>query len=271
MRDKGADERIEWLASQSGGGVRIGRKDEQLVIEWPGIGRLLSSPSGTEQEFSAAAGADAAVLAKFRATSLLACHRYLAGRMSLHGSAIALPGGALALVGDAGVGKSTTAMALVDGHGGRFLADDVVPIDWQGTAPLVLPVDDSFWLTADTSAWFGLETPARGKRAHPPRARAAAPERLEGLVHLVFDDNVEVAEIQPVTGHDAFRVLSSAHVCFSTGGQDDALRNFAARARLGGATRVFRVRRPRVLQALETVAQLLAARFSSRTGFENPP
>lgn len=263
MTDVGIDDGVEWLASGPDG-IRIGRRGQRVVVDWPGIGRLSSSNSGNDAEFTAVACAKSAILEKFRATSLLACRRYLAGRLSLHASAVGFPYGSVVLVGDSGAGKSTTAMALVERHGGTFLADDVVPIDWDGAAPVVSPVDDSFWLNADASAWFGVQTASTEKRACPPRARAVAPERLRAVVQLVFDEAVEGAAIEPVTGQDAFTVLSSAHACYSTGGDEDTLRNFAARARLARASDVFRVRRRRALETLTLATHLLEEHLSGR-------
>src|ERR1017187_6947750 len=92
--------RIDWLPSALRDGVRIGRAGAPVVVEWRGIGSFLGSPSAKTGTFIAAAGTDAAMIDKFKATSLLACRRYLAGNLSLHASAVALPVGAIVLVGD---------------------------------------------------------------------------------------------------------------------------------------------------------------------------
>lgn len=262
MIDVDSEDTIEWLPAASSDGIRIGRRGPRVVVEWQGLGRLSSSNSGSDGEFTAFVGANPAILEKFRVTSLLACRRYLAGRLSLHASAVGVPGGCIALVGDSGSGKSTTAMALVERHGGRFLADDIVPVDWDGASPVVCPVEDSFWLNSDALAWFGLRTSSKEKNACLPRARSGAPERLAAIVHLVFDETVEGASIQVVTGQDAFGVLSRAHVCYSVGGDEDALRNFAARERLAAATTVFRLRRRRALGTLVVATHLLEEHLS---------
>jgi hypothetical protein len=253
----GVEERIEWLPSMLRDGVRMGRAGDQIVVEWRGIGRLFASPSGSGGKFVPAAGVDGTLLKKFETTSLMACRRYLAGALSLHGSAVAFAGGAVVFVGDCESGKSTTAMAMVQKHGGTFLADDIVPIDWRGSTPIVSPVDDSFWLARDASSWFGFPTTSDHKQPQPPRARSATSERLRAIVHLVFDESTGTPKFQPVAGHEAFMVLSRAHVCYSAGSDNEILRSLSARARVAGATTVCRLQRPRNLEALRPAVQLL--------------
>jgi hypothetical protein len=261
MRVAGEDA-IEWIPLANSDGVRIGRRGAGVIVEWPGIGRL--SSSSDSDEFTEVSVASKEFLAKFRATSLLACRRYLAGRLSLHASAVGMPYGSVVLVGDSGAGKSTTAMALVERHGGTFLADDIVPIDWDEAGPIISPVEDSFWLNADASAWFGVSaSTSREKSALPPRARADGPKRVRAIVHLVFDETSQNGDLQPITGQDAFTVLSGAHVCYSTGEDEDTLRNFAARARLAETTSVFRLRRRQTLDTLTLAARLLEEHLSS--------
>jgi hypothetical protein len=62
----------------------------------------------------------------------------LRGSISLHASAIVIADAAVALVGPAGAGKSTTAAAFAE-RGYRILAEDVVTLDDRGDTFLVLP------------------------------------------------------------------------------------------------------------------------------------
>lgn len=62
----------------------------------------------------------------------------LRGCVSLHASAVAIGNQAVALVGPAGAGKSTTAAALAD-LGYRILAEDVVTLEDSGSSFLVQP------------------------------------------------------------------------------------------------------------------------------------
>jgi hypothetical protein len=258
-----SDATIEWHRHPLREGVRIGRRGDQLVVDWRGIGRLFSSVLGDAAEFVPHPGVEAGFLEKFRATSLVACRRYLAGGLSLHGSAVQLASDVIVLVGDSGAGKSTTAMALVEEEGAAFLADDIVPVDWHGSLPVVPPMSDTFWLAKDASAWFGLQPPDAEKLSHPPRRRATKPERLSAIVHLTFDDSIEGVAIDPVGGQDKFLILSHAHVCYPTSEEGEPLRNLAARARLAASAPLYRLRRRRSLAALALTGRALADRLRS--------
>jgi hypothetical protein len=247
--------------------LRIGRAGPKLLVEWRRFGRLTASESRRETTFTPVPDVDATALQKFRATELIACRRYLLGELSLHGSAVRFPAGALALVGESGAGKSTTAMAAVERFGGEFLADDIVPVDWQEEVPMVSPVDDHHWLTAQSAAHFGVSSSHAWKAPCAPRARAAKPERLVAIVHLVFDDAAPGVSVEPLSGQEAFLALSQVHVCYSTFEDDDTIRNLTFRADLARGTRMFRLRRPRSLDLLERVVDALQAclQASSRT------
>ena len=69
---------------------------------------------------------------------LLATVLHQRGHLVLHASAVAGPGGAVAVAAHSGTGKSTTAGALVR-RGYRLLTDDVLAIDLAGPAPLICP------------------------------------------------------------------------------------------------------------------------------------
>jgi predicted ATPase len=163
----------------------------------------------------------------------------------------------MVLVGEAGAGKSTTAMALVERTGATFLADDIVPVDWQNGIALVPPIDDHFWLTADSAAWFGLQVSPGRKLPHAPRERATSAEALRAVVHLAFDRGGGSVSWEELKGQEKFMVLSRAQVCYSTFEEDDTLRNLEARALLAASVPVFRLRRPRDMAGLTTIAKAL--------------
>jgi hypothetical protein len=82
----------------------------------------------------------------------------LRGSISLHASAIAVDERAIALVGPAGAGKSTTAAAFAE-LGYSILAEDVVTLDDRGASFLVQPAYPCIRLwPASVTALFGEHT-----------------------------------------------------------------------------------------------------------------
>jgi hypothetical protein len=82
----------------------------------------------------------------------------LRGVVCLHASAVAIGNEAIALLGPAGSGKSTTAAAFA-GHGYRVLAEDVVTLDDRGDQFLVRPGYPCIRLwPAAVKALYGSET-----------------------------------------------------------------------------------------------------------------
>lgn len=81
----------------------------------------------------------------------------LHGRVSLHASTIVIGGKAIALIGPAGAGKSTTAAAFAE-LGYSVLAEDVSTLDDRGTSFLVQPAYPCIRLwPASVKALYGTE------------------------------------------------------------------------------------------------------------------
>jgi len=243
-------EQIGTAQTATESGVRVVRVDGQVVVEWPGIGRLVASPSAEPARFVPSASLAPDLLRKFRATDLLACQRYLSGRISLHGSSVSFASDCVALVGQSGSGKSTTAMELVERAGASFVADDIVPVDWELGTAIVNPVDDTFWLSEDSRRLFDSELVELGKRACSPRSRATQPGRLRAIIELGFEPGSTRVGLHQLEGQDAFLAVSHAHVCFRSGGDDEDTYNFESRARLCRAVPIFRLVRPHSLDRI---------------------
>jgi len=249
---------IEWVVPAARNDVRLGRLNGLLVAEWPGIGRAVASRADSTVTFHPEPGVSIETVRKFRVTTLMACERYLNGALSLHGSAVCLPSGAVVLVGDSGAGKSTTAMALVEHEGGAFMADDVVPVDLGPATALVHPVEDTFWLTGDTCASFRLSGPISGKLPCAPSRRATHPTTLQAVIHLTFDDSAAPRALERLHGRETFVALSRAHFSFPWETLSSTLADFEVRERLAALAPVFRLRRPHSLGSLESIAHTIA-------------
>jgi hypothetical protein len=113
-----------------------------------------------------------------------------AGKLCLHGSAVAIGAGAVAFLAPKFHGKSTLALSLT-AAGARLITDDLVAIE-PGSVPLVLPGVHSVRLMDDIAAllgpWFSGATMHAGFKQTltnlPERGLAWEPARLTAIYVL---------------------------------------------------------------------------------------
>lgn len=144
------EERVLWAA-----------KPGAWLHDVPRVGRYFIHREGSEVVIERRGGSDADLRA-FLFGLVLGALFHQRGQFVLHAGSVALPGGAVALAGHSGVGKSTTLTELGRrGHG--LLGDDklVVAFDADG-APSVVPGYPTLRLWRDAVEHFG-DDPA----AHP--------------------------------------------------------------------------------------------------------
>ena len=99
---------------------------------------FLISADGSEVWCRWSEGSTVADAAVYLRGPILGLVLRLRGRLCLHASAIAVGGSAVAIVGDGGAGKSTTAAAFLKlGH--RLLSDDVAALQLKNSAFYVMP------------------------------------------------------------------------------------------------------------------------------------
>jgi hypothetical protein len=193
------------------------------------------------------------------------------GLLTLHASAVAVDGAAVAFLGGKGAGKSTTAAALhIRGY--SVVADDVVALDVGDTAsPMLLPGVPRLKLWPEVAALLGDEPDAL-PRIHPQlekRARLVAyespqvPLPLRCIYVLAEGTHLAVETLQAreifleMVGHSyALRFLGTAGVTAS---------HFHQCVRLANSVPVRRLKRPRSLSALPGVARLVREHFASDT------
>ncbi|HIK55712.1 MAG TPA: hypothetical protein IGS37_11180 [Synechococcales cyanobacterium M55_K2018_004] len=155
------------------------------------------------------------------------------GLMTLHASTVEIDGEALLFVGDRGMGKSTTAAALM-ARGYRVLSDDIaafeLPIDCRSpssppTYPLmVFPGYPQLKLWADAATQLGHQ-PAKLPRLHPDFDKYAhrysqgfslEPVPLRAIYVLGFGDTLEIA---PLTASSALAAVMRNWYCARFGQQ----------------------------------------------------
>ena len=210
--------KIEWVGSGAQDELRFrwGRHEGGFVGEWEGLLRVHVDAAGSI--LSRVPLTDDPQVRKLAEGPSTAFARFVAGRLSLHASAVAAGDSAILLVGAGGSGKSTLAYRVCAEWQADLLADDVAAVDVADDGWLVRPTESSSWLLG----------PGGTKRPIPALHPARGPAKLRCIVGLAFDESLKGVKVRRVRGSAAFGVLLSAPMRFRLGaatwrGEFDAL------------------------------------------------
>lgn len=134
--------------------ARLERRDDVFRLQFDDTGTFDVSADGATIAWTAAPAATPELVRSDVLGRVLSVAIHLAGGVCLHGSAVAVNGRALIIVGEKGQGKSTLAMSLVRA-GANLLADDTVRLT---TDPVrIAPGVPALRLRADSAAHFELD------------------------------------------------------------------------------------------------------------------
>ncbi len=184
-----------------------------LVQGIPGVGRFLVEDGRHVTLERAPTAHDDALAVQFL-DAALALALQQRGVVVLHANAAVTPGGAVAIGGESGVGKSTTLAALL-AHGCTMLTDDITVICRRTDGGLeVMPGMPLVPLTDHSAAQLGQDISGlprfpwrRMKSLLPTRthmASAPAPLRALYILQVHEDDTVHV---QPLRGVEKFAAV----------------------------------------------------------------
>lgn len=186
------------------------------------------------------------------------------GTLTLHASAVAHAGRAIALCGPSGVGKSTLSAALCQA-GCSFISDDISAIRFDTGYPQVLPDSREHRLWADAIGYLDMsERQGEAVREtiekyHVTPISAGAAMPLSMLVVLREADFLDQQPvIEPLDMADAAALLRSDVYRSSLAtrmGRDAEL--FGQIGKLLGHVRIYRMTRPREHHKLDNVVALL--------------
>jgi hypothetical protein len=170
--------------------------------------------------------------------------------LAFHGAAVSRDGKAIVVLGDRGIGKSTTALGLAK-RGWGLLCDDIVVIEPDGNVPLGVARArlnaDSYDLLMDGRQAVDAPLDMDGK--HPVESHVpvrAAPLTLAFVIEAMEVDNVESREIR---GHGKLSaVLDHMH---SPPGIGDPASRLGRAAAVMSMVPMYRIRRPSKRFALD--------------------
>lgn len=262
----------EWLARYEEGGetfFRIGRDGDDIVAEWPGIVRLVARRDGSSHRVEPDPNADSRELAKVQRGGVQLLLRHLAGKLGLHGAAVAFENRGIVFLGRATQGKSTLAAALCARSGAALLADDAVALDLRadGHGYVVSALEEMHFLDADARYAVGMlggESAGSGRApaAHEGKAavhalRTQPRAELVALVELAFTDGPpSVARATPI---EAMNAVVPQAVRFVLDDPAVHRRELDELGRLIETVPTFRLERPRNLALLSASCDLVAA------------
>jgi hypothetical protein len=231
---------------------------DEAWLHWPDVGAILVR-RGREITLDPPPGTAEDLLRAYLLGPVLGLLLHQRGLLVLHASAIALDGGVVAFLGQAGHGKSTTAASL-HARGYPVVADDVVAVDFGAPGgPAALPGFPQLKLWPDAVTALG-ETPESLPRVHAgedKRVRRVAPAGTapRSLRRLYVLTDAEALDLEPLTGHAAvFELLQHSPAALEGLDPSGCL---AQCARLAAAVPVRRLCRPRRLGGLGELAALV--------------
>lgn len=137
------------------------------------------------------------------------------GRLSLHASTIGIRGRVVALAGERGAGKSTTALGLHH-RGHDLLVDDVTVVEQRDGGAFVTPFARDVHLTPEAAGQLGHDFSAlallaggREKAGLRVSAQSSEPRRLERIVVLESDAAADRVGGTTLSGADRLASLEA--------------------------------------------------------------
>jgi hypothetical protein len=184
------------------------------------------------------------------------------GFLVLHASAVAVDGGAIAIMGASGWGKSTLA-ALLHTRGCPLIVDDIVAIHFVEGVPHVYPGSPQMKLWPDSLESIG-ESPENFPRLYEEREKRAL--RIESGFHrdgplplhrIYVLGHADHLELEPLSSHDAFLELTGHSFGIEWLQSLSTAEFFHQRTRIASGVPVRALRRPRDLELLADAADLI--------------
>lgn len=243
--------------------VQVRHVNQTIYAHWTGLGTYAAT-QGTQIRFRPAAAATPAMQRLPLLGVMMGLILHQRRVCTLHGSAVALPHGAVAFVGPKGAGKSTTAAALQ--HAGYpLLSDDVLALAAPPQSPQfgIEPAFPQIKLWPDAARAVGQSPtdldalaphlPKRAWRSHERFATQSCP--LHALYILGFGSELAITPLSP---RDAFlAVLQETYAPRFVGRHGTGADHFKTLTSFVSKVPVYRLTRPRDLDQLPDLVAAL--------------
>lgn len=192
--------------------------------------------------------------------TIMAILLYQRGLLVLHASVVDIDGSAVAILGQSGAGKSSTAAAL-HAHGHNIIADDVCAVSLDTPTPTVFPGFPQIKLSLEAAATLGYDIESLHLLHSQEKRRAYRvtqgfshnPLPLKRLYALAEDTALR---IKPLGFQETVMQLvlnSRPTTLFHSGGAA----HFLQCTKLAKQLTIHRLERPRSLSSLPDLAQLI--------------
>ena len=253
------------MPDESTPGIRFEGGARNGVLAWDAVGRA-AVRNGNEVVLELRADVHDDSLRAFLLGPVLGVLLTQRGLTTLHASAVALDGRAVAFAGDAGRGKSTLAAAL-HARGHAVLADDIVAVEISDIAARVLPGIPQLKLWPDVAARLGDAErlrhvrPGVEKRIWPTRnVNGRVPLPLDRV--FVLSDGTDAGLVSLSTSEAAIELVRHSfgvRALHATAPLEYLMRA----ARVAGAVPVVRLRRGSDLGRLDELASLVESEVAA--------
>jgi hypothetical protein len=242
-----------------------------LVVSWPGIAALSIRHQGKEMVVETRDRLEINHVKHLVAGMGMGLIWHQRGRFTLHASAVAIGSGGVAIAGPKYAGKSTTAAALVSlGH--IVFSDDVLVLDMKDDGGIdILPGPSTLNLWPDAA-----EAMERDPESMPqiwsrsPKRIATIPatgERLRVPLRCIFflePSNSVEPTIESFRPTEALSLLvAHSHALRIVEDTESLPRHLVQCGRVANEVEIFRLRRPRSLASVRSIAEMIVERVNS--------
>ena len=247
------------------------RLSKHYLLRFPGLADFDVSVDGSVVIGHPAIGTDDPTTEHLYINQVLPLAMSRKGLPSFHASVVTVPGGAVAFLGQSGMGKSTLAASFALG-GAQFLTDDALFVEERDGGCQVLPSHASLRLWADSvDALIDAEIPRAGPISYPSKARLLAGEGLaysesaQALLaaYLLEPQGSSAVSFRELKGAERFMAWLGNSFLLDIEDRDLLERHFEWTCRISGLVPTFALDYPRDYAYLPVVRNAIRQHVSN--------